>query len=440
MSVIDLGEVGADPPAPAPVADRSPRPPVSRWSVLAVLGVLLLATAAGSAPLPRPPTGVTIPARLGAPVLLAPDRVFVVDTVGPLNGHGDREIAAYRLPDGELLWRSRPAPWPEQPELRPDALVGGVLVVSLGRRAGMGHPPAASVAGLDARTGRVRWRHPGFLGADLGRSLLLWQPATSDESTRFIVVDTASGEERWSLALPEPQPVIIADTDAPDRKQLVLLGRDRVQLRDADTGVPHVERRMPRALSEPPFGQVEAGLLLVQDYGFRYLTAYGLPRLDRRWRITLRADEVVLGDTCGDVLCLSGATGVRAIDPADGRVRWSNERVGELRQVGDRLILLTHSGEARPQTVVVLDPETGRQLGDFGPWSVVDSGRADGRVLATRRRVETGRTQVALLDPGTLTVRTVAMLDRISGECEVAGDVLLCRRLDSSLGVWTLPS
>jgi hypothetical protein len=74
----------------------------------------------------------------------------------------------------------------------------------------------------------------------------------------------------------------------------------------------------------------------------------------------------------------------------------------------------------------------------FGVWRPVGRPLPDGRIVAVRERLTDQRVWYALLDPATVTVRILGSADPVSGDCDVTAEVLVCRRLDSSVGVWPL--
>ncbi|MEV1287069.1 PQQ-binding-like beta-propeller repeat protein [Micromonospora sp. NPDC049679] len=441
MSLIELGEVGHTPEAVTPPS-RPPHPSRRRWITAGALLTLLLTGMGGGAPSPRPMPEATIPAQLGAVVFAEGDRLFVID---PPARSAESFIAAYRLPAAEPLWRvpvpvGRPG-WTAQ--LLQHRLAGETLVVSAVSESLPNQ--ADQVAGLDARTGRLLWHHPGRLMDVTAQDSVLLVLAERDATRTGPTVAALapeSGALRWSLALP-PDGEFVHDFDSAQPRSLVAVrGSGQTQVRDLESGKVVQEARLPiEARPDGPPMQVIAGLLLEFDDGRRTLAAYGLDRLDRRWVIPLTSVDRPFTSSCGDSLCVwSHNTGVRVVDPRDGRTRWSDPLWIDVEQVGRHMVaspFRTTFGEAG--MLVVLDPATGRRIGTFDAWSRVGPPRADGRLLAIRRDSGTGRTEVALLDPATLTVRPVAMLDRISGQCDGVPGIMFCRRLDSSVGVWRLP-
>jgi hypothetical protein len=69
---------------------------------------------------------------------------------------------------------------------------------------------------------------------------------------------------------------------------------------------------------------------------------------------------------------------------------------------------------------------------------VFESPYRDGRFIGVRYDRDR-RAWVARIDPNTLRVRLLAVVDDVSGDCGIAGETLYCRRLDASIGLWQLP-
>jgi outer membrane protein assembly factor BamB len=445
VSLIDLGEVGH---APEPTA-RPPRPPrrPHRGLILGALLGLVVASMGGAAPRPAPLPEATIPARLGAFTFVEGDRLFVTEPVDSSGGGGEPTISAYRLPDVRPLWRTA------LPRLAGDGvtqvspqMAGETLV--LNDMSGEWPGSSAQATALDVRTGAVRWRQAGHsVGVTAGGDVLLWLRGEDSEvgsspTGTLTAVAPESGVVRWSLPIPAGQGFTV-DSESPRaaRSLLTFLSMGRVEVRDLETGELRRRVDLPDPLpQQEQRWQVVGDLLVTPDERRRTLTAYGLSRLDRRWRIPLTAQDSTFASPCGDSICLWGNdAGVRVLDARDGSTRWSAPRWVNVEQVGRFFLANAVSGNVTPAAIAVLDPASGRQIGELGAWQAVGLPRADGRLLAVRTHLPTGRTQVALLDPATLTVRTLGMINKISGQCEAGPRVIICRRRDASVGVWRLP-
>jgi hypothetical protein len=139
------------------------------------------------------------------------------------------------------------------------------------------------------------------------------------------------------------------------------------------------------------------------------------------------------------------------LDRDTGAIRWSDPRWGSLLPVGPYLL---GSNEARPMLAAglsVLDPATGRVLGELGSWQVLGrspddatrpgDGQPAGDTRLTGVRINSdGRAWVADLDPAAGTARPLAVLHDVSGDCQATDGLLVCRRLTGAIGVWHLPA
>jgi hypothetical protein len=59
-------------------------------------------------------------------------------------------------------------------------------------------------------------------------------------------------------------------------------------------------------------------------------------------------------------------------------------------------------------------------------------------VIGVRQRPGEDVVWFASLDPATLAVRVLGAAERVSGDCQTTAEVLVCRRLDASVGIWQL--
>jgi hypothetical protein len=245
----------------------------------------------------------------------------------------------------------------------------------------------------------------------------------------------------WSQAEPVTGSTDLAagSGDTPARLVTATVAGD-LMVRDPETGnvtasvvVPAPEEWRRRGLN---IWIVDDLVLLGGSGG---ITAYDLSDLQPRWRSSVDLTEVFVLPVCGDLICLFGRFGgVKIVDPATGMLRWGEDRWAVAQRVGPYLLA---SGNDRPegqQPLSVLDAGSGRERGTFGIWRPVGDPLPDGRIVGIRERLSEQRVWYALLDPSALTVQVLGAADAVSGDCEVARDVLVCRRLDSSVGVWPL--
>jgi hypothetical protein len=85
----------------------------------------------------------------------------------------------------------------------------------------------------------------------------------------------------------------------------------------------------------------------------------------------------------------------------------------------------------------VLDPRTGRALGNFGAWQGM-SLAGHGLVYGQREVRGQYRVFYGLLDPADRSVDVLGQADRVSGACETGAGVMVCRLVDASVAVWRL--
>ena len=447
MATIELGDVSAAPDLvetdPAAGQVRLPPRPV----LVAALLVLLLVTMASAAVPPRPLPEVVLATGLGASAFTAGDRLIVADPVS-LSG-GNQWLSAYRLPDGEQLWRVR---MPLPGNAGPVAMTGETLVMS----AEWGSVFPSETVALDLATGTERWRRLAWLeGVTETGDVLLWTSRFGDwrrgeerpGTLRSVSADT--GAESWSVPLPAGAVRTFRRQDGESagpgagaiRQVVVALPSGEIQIRDVGTGQVLRSARLPAPESGRRYVDLIGDLLLLGDDGERAIVAYALDDFVPRWRITRRTNPHEWGPLpCGDLICFFGETGgVRALDPGSGRELWTLERRwGGMLTEGDRLLAVTtEATESMARSLAVVDPVTGEIVGTLGAWNVLGS-TPDRGLLAIRPGPE-DRTWLVRLDPDSGEYRLLDRLKEVSGDCQVGSGVLHCRRMDGSIGFWRLP-
>jgi outer membrane protein assembly factor BamB len=439
--VIDLGELREPAQSPRP-AGRVTR---ERRTVLILVAAVLVAALGGASPWPTPITPVVIPTAPGDVLFLNADRYYVVSPGGYVltpDGYASeaaapaRTLSVYRLPDARRLAH---LPLAVPGPVISVVAAGDVLLVS--HLAASGDAPVT--VGVDAGTGRSRWQQAAdFLAlSPSGRTALLYDTGQGIGAPRWLAVDPATGLTRWTYAV-RRRDVAELSWDGKEPGQFVTARWDgRVEVRDLETGALAVAADLP-----VPVARTDAGpriwatgdlLLLDESDG---VTAYGLDRLDRRWRsdVDLTGSHLML--PCGGGLCFSGAAGgLHVLDPATGRLRWSSPRWLVPVDVDGRLLAAVGDEEPDGGEVVVLDPATGGRLGSLGMWQLAGEARPDGRVVGLRPRSSSREVVFALLDPAALTVRVLGRATDVVGDCQVTAGALICRRLDASVAVWRLP-
>jgi hypothetical protein len=263
VTLIDLGEIGAfeEPPDPSP-------PPRPRW--LNRLGVpdrrraaavgalaILAGGLAGTAPRTMPEATLHIVADVTAESSIA-----VVDDL-LVNASPDGLLAAYDLPTGTKLWSTEIG---EHTYLL--AGVEGAVLYQLGPTPGIevATPSTAnfwramargSLNSVDARTGRLRWHHPGTslgpTGSDVVVMLMPSDALPNGEigGWRLVGVDPRDGHDRWSQPMPDhTQWTFRYGTARPD-----VLDPSTVMLVAPDGGMSTVDTHTGR---RTPIGRIPA--------------------------------------------------------------------------------------------------------------------------------------------------------------------------------------
>ncbi|GID63172.1 hypothetical protein Acy02nite_10530 [Actinoplanes cyaneus] len=376
--------------APPPVPPRSRRPPWRPIRVAVAAAVLLLL--GGATVAPRQVVFPEVAGTGGRSVsdsLVTPEALY---TVFDATGDDSVEVVAQPLVAGGPSWQV------EAPLLAADSLslsrIGSVLVVQ----------DEVTVKILDVATGRDRWSAGDATALVLGDGVLI---RDDDGEVRFADVET--GTVRWR----QRTDVIEAHADASGR-YLFLIGTDlTVQVRSAADGRLLARRAMGEALEEsiPVLAGDRVYLL-----GASTVTALRLTDLTTVWTarpLVMHPTEVV---PCGAVLCVRGQSGISALDPATGALRWTAPGwVGLSGGVAQR-------SDGRN---AVLDPETGTVVRHLGP------GRVAGDLML---RLDGDRTQVTDLRTGRL---YGTLPDVVPYGCTAAGEFLACRK-SGGVTVWRI--
>lgn len=424
---IDLGEVRE---LREYAAGRPSRPPVPYRAVLAAFSLVLVALLAGAehhGP-PRPPE--VIPARLGDATFVVGDRLYVVGTGRPATGNAvtTRVIAAYALPGAELLGRTTVA------------VPGSVVQVVQARNTmllayQLNSSGTQAVVAMAAGTDRQLWQRTARLVAASpadGIALL------SDDHAHF-AVDLATGALRWSVPRPPDGYIAEAGPDGQYVRWLVLItDSGRLETRDAHTG-----RLIATAVVPPLDGRANGliwptGRLILVDTGGSGFDGFRLPDLVRQWHTTVDLSQSWMQADCGIAICTyRQQTGMTALDPASGRELWRSERWAYAEPAGRYLLASSYQRETDVPQLWVLDPATGRALGNFGDWQGLGHA-GDGLVYGKRDLRGQHTIWYGVLDPATRHVRILGSADRVSGGCETSADAMICRLVDASVAVWRL--
>jgi hypothetical protein len=434
--VIDLGELPHG--RQRRVRTTSRRRPHPYRALVTGAAVLLTAMLTGAVHVTSPPAPTVIPARLGDSTFADDGHYFVVSSSDGLVGRvvQKKTISMYALPSGALLSRTSVA---VTGAVNRVTAAGDVILVSYQVDAVGEEVTVALAAGTDL----ALWRRPARLVnlSASGRIVLFNGLNPAYGGTLWYGVDLRSGETRWSLDQPVTGATdLVPGYGATPARLVTATVAGEVEVRDPETGRVTASATVPA----PPEWRLRGLNIWVDDnlvlLGGRDGTiAYDLDHLRERWRNDVDLTEVFILPVCGDAICLFGRFGgLRVLDAATGRQRWSAEQWALAQQVGSYMLASGNDRDTTQQPLVVLDPADGRERGTLGAWQPVGEARADGTVVGVRERLGDHRVWYALLDPADRSVQVLGAAEDVAGNCQVTTDVLVCRRRDASVGVWRL--
>jgi hypothetical protein len=423
--VIDLGEVPA-----RPGAIVTARPPFPFRLALGALSVVLLALLAGGGHLARPAPPTIVPARLGDTTFVDGDRLFVISAGRPVLGAQvqNRTVSTYQLPGGRLIDRTTAAVSGAITWVWRGA---GVLAVSYQIETNGNWAVVVVREGTD----QVLWRRTDrWVGGSAADGLVL---LANDQAE--LGVDLATGRTRWSV--PHPSDGFTEATGPVGgfpRWLVTVTDSGRLETRDPRTGAVIATAAVAKTPGRANGLVWPVGDLMLVDTNGSGFDGYRLPGLQRLWRTAADLTQSWTQADCGVVICTFGRQrGITALEPATGRERWKAERWAYAEAVGPYLIATELERADDQPAAWVLDPATGRPLGNFGSWQVL--GRdGDGLIYGVIVEGGTYRVHYALLDPATRGVRVLGTGEEVSGDCEVGAGVLLCRLVDASVALWPL--
>lgn len=445
-AVIDLGEVpSGEPGETEPVRPRGSLP--YHWVLTPLAIALTVVLGGGAPPPPRPPAPLTLDVTLRDSVRVADGRVHVIGPGEKADGQPKSRrllrypISAYALPDLTPLntWTT--------------VVDGDISFVGAGLEDILIYSYQGNFAGGSAvaavRPGSAEpvWTRPAFLfGISADRTTLLaFENGDEDLYQQdWRGVDTRTGEIRWTVPQPEGGHLTLrgAGDDGAYPSRIYTLRPDGL-IESWDTVDGTLAGSVRTTVPVDQYTHFwSAGGLLMAGHPSTGTIAYSDDDLRERWRRAAPGlEENTFPYACGVVICLTGQPGdLTAIDPATGRELWhlSQPRLweGATHPAGDRLVVGTND-LTEPQ-LSVLDARTGRVVVEAGHWRSGGTGPEPGTVWVYRIKVPGYQLRYGILDLTTGKVRVLGTADRIAGDCRFESGVLICRRLDSSVGVWRL--
>ncbi|GGQ57004.1 outer membrane protein assembly factor BamB family protein [Couchioplanes azureus] len=426
--VIDLGLSRGEPDEYASPQGRT----VPRWFPAALIAVIVLLGSAASAAPPPPPLSPVLSVAIG------PADPYTLTGTGELLAQSLGTVAAYDLGDGRMRWQAGS----EAPSYR--LRTGGGLVL-LRPYAGSTRVDRGTTA-VSLADGSARWRRPGSVVTVAGSDTLLAVTAVRSFSGpgrrvqgAVEAVEPVTGRTRWRVPIPSTAVLLGLPGAAGRPARMLLVHDDRTAaVHDLATGATLTRARLPAADYGPDNPVVAGGLLLLRHPATdgdpatdaRMVTAFD-PGLRQRW--SRPAGSAYGAVPCGELACLAGPDGVRAVRAADGAEAWFRPGWRGVEQHGGMVVASGTAGET--DLVGIVDPGTGRVLTDLHGWRLV-SGTGGDHLLVTRTVRAGARTMVAVAAPGDARPRPLSDLPAGTGDCQAGPGRLACRSISGELKVW----
>jgi hypothetical protein len=392
-----------------------------------------------------PPGGAETQSRLVG------DRLYTISGSG-----GERVTTAFALtPKPHELWTAR---YPGRVIGPDDVGFGGVDARQSGGSVLLSDGPATTV--VDARTGKVRWQSDvgvtalpggrvGIVQNQVFRDDTLYDQESGDPGTLYFSstgqphteppirtevrgVDLATGDTRWTNALPGSINVMISGSD------VIVVASDRLELLDGGTGAVRHETTLPRIGADRPIGGDLTGGILVIYYGQAGSAdrevVYSPDTLAQLWQ---RPTPEVLLDppACGAVLCSGPRSALEVLDAATGRAIWRAPETVDM-DLLDGYVIETSSGSGTP--IRLADPATGRARVDLAGWNAEITG-GGGAPIVLRKALSAGRSAFGVVLTGRDKVQVLGASTTPVSECSSNHAYVLCRGNDG-LEIWAYRS
>lgn len=434
MSVIELGDVSSAPPGPER-REAGPEFDPRSWrriAAVAVVLVCLLALAASGRPgTPMVHEVWSIHPTADYAMSVRPDGVFVHQRT-----MGAAEVVAYELTSGKVRWRR---PVEGVPLYLTDGEEAGLLLIRADEKVrqitfedgGMGVVAyGGHTTALDARTGDRLWQQPGEV-MNATRDTLLFAERQSDGKVSSLrLVRPRDGTVVWRRELSGVEQVMVPSL--PDRIVTADSAGTITVLRYSDGTEVH-ERRLPWSTSRPGLGidtyvaELNGLLVIIQnDPRKSEISTYRLDSLEQLWRT--QKGPYAYAQDCGPVLCLAETTAITGVDALTGRQLWRLPGFSGVTQVAEDRLLASVPGP-EPGRQVVLEPDTGRQIGPGGTGWALTTGADAESVIVLRRIIEEHRaySTISHLDLETGRSLRIGAIDGVDGhQCTPAGRHMVC--------------
>ncbi|WP_433296609.1 PQQ-binding-like beta-propeller repeat protein [Actinoplanes sp. CA-030573] len=424
MVVIDLGLERGEPPT----YDSPGRPTVPLWFPAAILAVVVLMLTAGSVAPARSPLATIFRLQVG------PADTYALSGDGQLLAQTFGLLTSYDLTSGQMRWQAGQSTPAYRLRLSED------LVLMRPWTTGATEPGTTAVSVF---TGASQWERPGNVITVAGSSRLL-----AVSSVRSLTgtgrrvqgpieaVDSTTGRTLWTVPVPSTAVLLGVPGVADESSRMLLVHDNRTfAVHDLDTGKLLATAKVPAADYNPDNPVVADGKILLRHPGEAgaEISAYDPVTLKQLW--TEPAGSSYQMQACGVLACLSGAGGVRAIDPATGDTLWTRRGWQEIEQFGT--LFVAYGGTDGTIPLGVVDVETGALRLSLRGWRPVTGGGEDGNLLLVRAADTRGRTMVAVARPGDARPRVLGALPAGTGDCQAAPSRLVCRTMYGELVVWS---
>jgi hypothetical protein len=359
---------------------------------------------------------------------------------------GTATLTAKRLRDGTVRWTAELDIAPEVARTAEHiaSVWQGPDVVGVTIWAPASFPPESADIDLrtvvfDASTGRLLWRRQGGTqGAVQGGGLMMYRPFSGPpEGAEYTVVDIRTGAVRRTF-VQEDGLLRVMDwfSRSGEVRWMATYQRDgRLTVDDLVTGAEVARADVP---PPPPDGRLEIASDLVLVWDTRrevvHMHAYRLTDLAHRWAVPVARDEYA--SICGPWICLGGAGGTRAIDPADGHQRWSTSDWTFVVQPWRTDLLIVSELPPSPR-LSLADARTGAIQRQLEGWTIEGVPDGPDPFLLSRRPVDGAPAWFGLLPADLSAVEWLGVADR-TRHCEFAEGYLLCSMIDDRLQVWRI--
>jgi outer membrane protein assembly factor BamB len=420
---IDLGLERGEPES---YANR--RTTIPAWFPTVLIAVFVLLSTTASGPPPHAAINQVFSLRVG------PADTYALTDHGQLLAQTFGTLGSFDLETGLMVWQAGQS----TPAYR--LRLGDGLVLMRPWTVGGRDPGTTAISAI---SGMPRWERPGTVVTVAGSSALLAVNALRSlsgtgrrvQGPAIEAIDPFTGNARWSVPVRSTAVMMGLPGPADEGGRLLLVHDDRtLAVHDMATGERMAATTVPAADYDPGNPAVAGGKILLRHPGVRNteITAYDSATLKQLW--TVPAGQAYKIKACGELACLIGAMGVRAVDPATGDEVWSRPQWRDIDVRGTMYVAF--GGAEGTDPVAIIDPATGADRVAIAGWRPVGGAGGGDHLLLTRTMEGGGRTMVAVARPDQPQPRVLANLPEGTGDCQSVPGRLVCRSMYGELVVW----